>query len=136
MGTRTSWDRVRREAELWWKQSLEDLKSAEGNLGIGRYYLVAFLCHQAIEKALKALYIQKLRESPGATHSLIFLGGKVGVPKQLFGHLRKVSPDFVVARYPNAAQGLPHEIYDREMAEERLRLAREVLGWVKKALEG
>jgi HEPN domain-containing protein len=36
---------MRREVELWWRQA-EDLKSAEGNLRIERYYVVAFLCQQ------------------------------------------------------------------------------------------
>lgn len=125
---------MRREAELWWRQAREDLQSAEVNLRAGRYYLVAFLSHQAVEKALKALYLEKLRESPGATHSLVSLGKKVGIPEELFPHLRKLAPDFVLSRYPNAAHGLPSELYDREMAEERLRLAREVLEWVEKAL--
>jgi HEPN domain-containing protein len=105
--------KMREEADLWWRQALEDLRSAEANLTIERYYLVAFLCHQAVERALKALHIQKLRESPGATHSLVLLGRRVGAPSSLFGNLRKLGPDFVVARYPNAAHGLPHELYDR-----------------------
>lgn len=127
--------KIRRETELWWKQALEDMKSAEGNLGIKRYYLVAFLCHQAVEKALKALHIEKLRESAGATHSLTLLGRRVGIPEELLSHLRKMAPDFVVARYPNAAHGLPHELYDRGMAEERLGWAKEVLGWVERILK-
>ncbi|TDA33417.1 MAG: hypothetical protein DSO04_00755 [Hadesarchaea archaeon] len=43
------------------------MKSAEGSLRIKRYYVVAFLCQQAVEKALKALYLEKRRESPGST---------------------------------------------------------------------
>jgi HEPN domain-containing protein len=74
---------MRREAELWWRQAVEDLKSAEGNLRIERYYVVAFLCQQAVEKALKAL--EKRRESPGSTHSLVFLGKKLKLPAKLLG---------------------------------------------------
>jgi HEPN domain-containing protein len=125
---------MRREAELWWRQALEDFKSAEANLGIGRFYLVAFLCHQAVEKALKALYIEEKKESPGTTHSLVYLGQSLGAPEEILQHLRRMSPDYVVARYPNAAHGIPSELYDRETAEERLRLAREVLDWVGKRL--
>ena len=126
---------MRRETELWWRQALEDLKSAEGNLEIERYYLVAFLCHQAVEKALKALHIEKLRESAGTIHSLTLLGRRVSIPEELSGYLRRMGPDFVVARYPNAAHGLPHELYDRSMAEERLGWAKEVLGWVERVLK-
>ncbi len=97
--------------------------------------MVAFLCQQAVEKALKALYLEKRRESPGSTHSLIFLGKKLKLPARLLGNLRKLGPDFVIARYPDAAQGLPSELYDRKTAEERLRLSKEVLRWVEKALK-
>lgn len=45
------------------------------------YYVSAFLCQQATEKALKALYIEKLKKSPSAVHSLIFLASKTEVPK-------------------------------------------------------
>ena len=95
--------------------------------------MVAFLCQQAVEKALKALYLEKRRESPGSTHSLILK--KLKLPARLLGNLRKLGPDFVIARYPDAAQGLPSELYDRKTAEERLRLSKEVLRWVEKALK-
>jgi len=35
-------------------------------------YIAAFLSQQAAEKALKALFICKLRDSPGKTHSFSF----------------------------------------------------------------
>lgn len=91
--------------------------------------MVAFLCQQAVEKALKALYLEK-KEGVPRIHSLIFLGKKLKLPARLLGNLRKLGPDFVIARYPDAAQGLPSELYDRKTAEERLRLSKEVLdGW-------
>ena len=85
---------------------MEDFKSAEANLGIGRFYLVAFLCHQAVEKALKALYIEEKKESPGTAHFLVYLGQSLGAPEEILQHLRRMSPDYVVARYPNAAHGI------------------------------
>jgi HEPN domain-containing protein len=66
-------------------------------------------------------------------HSLILK--KLKLPARLLGNLRKLGPDFVIARYPDAAQGLPSELYDRKTAEERLRLSTEVLRWVEKALK-
>ncbi len=73
---------MREEVKSWWKQAAKDLDSANKNFEIKEYYLVAFLCQQSVEKALKALYIHKLRESPGLTHSLIFLGKSVEVPEE------------------------------------------------------
>ena len=96
--------------------------------------MVAFLCQQAVEKALKALYLEK--KGVPRIHPLPdLLGKKLKLPARLLGNLRKLGPDFVIARYPDAAQGLPSELYDRETAEERLRLSKEVLRWVEKALK-
>jgi len=122
---------VRKEAGRWWQQALKDLESAEKNLQVEEYYLVAFLCQQAVEKGLKSLYIDRLGESPGATHSLLFLGKKVEIPTEFLTFLRKMTPDFVLARYPDAADGVPYELYDRDIAGERLNFAKKVLEWIQ-----
>lgn len=122
---------MRKEAGRWWQQALKDLESAEKNLQVEEYYLVAFLCQQAVEKGLKALYIDRLGESPGATHSLLFLGKKVEIPTEFLTFLRKMTPDFVLARYPDAADGVPYELYDRDIAGERLNFAKKVLEWIQ-----
>ena len=126
---------MREEVENWWKQAERDLLSARNAFNSKDYYLVAFLCQQTVEKALKALYIKKKKESPGATHSLVFLGKSTGIPEQFYGALRRLSPDFVITRYPDAAHGLPYELYDEGIAKERMNLAKEVIGWVKEELE-
>ena len=43
----------------WFKQAERDIKSAENSLISRDYYVASFLCEQAIEKALKALYLKK-----------------------------------------------------------------------------
>ncbi len=48
---------------------------------------------KAVEKGLKALCIQKNRESPGKTHSLPFLGKSCGLPEQYFPFLKRLTPD-------------------------------------------
>ncbi|MFH0875065.1 MAG: HEPN domain-containing protein [archaeon] len=63
---------MRLETNNWISQAKIDLESAEINFKAERHYLSVFLCHQATEKALKALYIEKNKTSAGTTHSLIF----------------------------------------------------------------
>ncbi|MDI6701480.1 MAG: HEPN domain-containing protein [Methanothermobacter wolfeii] len=126
---------MRREVYNWWKQAEKDFEGAAKNLKINEYYITAFLSQQAAEKSLKALYIHKKRASPGSTHSLIFLANELNVPEEFMSGLRKLNPDFIITRYPDAAQGLPYELYDREIAEERLEIAGRVMEWVRKELE-
>lgn len=126
---------MRKEAEDWWLQALKDLDSAQKNKDIREYHLTAFLCQQSVEKSLKALYIHRLRESPGTTHSLIFLGKKTGIPEEYHNGLRRLAPDFVITRYPNAAHAVPYELYDERIAAERIEIAKKVIEWVKKELK-
>lgn len=114
---------MREEVCNWWEQSLMDLESAKKNLSIESYYVTAFLSQQAAEKALKALYIHKLKDSPGKTHSLLHLGREVGIPSDFYHSLRKLNPDFILTRYPDVADGVPYELYDEEIALEKLKLA-------------
>jgi HEPN domain-containing protein len=41
----------------------------------------------------------------------------------------------VITRYPDAANGVPYDLYDKEIADERLKLSQKVLKWVEKELE-
>jgi len=126
---------MRREVEHWWLQALKDMDSARKNFDIEEYHLTAFLCQQSVEKALKAVYMHRLKESPGATHSLVFLGREVGVPQEYHNGLRRLSPDFVITRYPDAAQAVPHELYDEGIGAERIEIAEKVLEWASQELK-
>ena len=45
---------MRNEAKNWWKQARRDLKAAKNSFNSADYYVTSFLCHQSVEKALKA----------------------------------------------------------------------------------
>lgn len=65
---------MREEIKNGLKQAKEELDSAEKNLQIKKYYLVAFLSQQACEKGLKALLMLKTKKRIFETHSLIEWG--------------------------------------------------------------
>ncbi len=128
--------RMRKEARLWLAQSLRDLEVAGNSFRAGDWYAVAFWCHQAAEKALKALLLSKGIALRG--HNLLELGRKLGElnldPGELWRDLRRLNPHYTVARYPDAANALPCEVYDREAALEALEAARRVVEWAKRIL--
>ena len=126
---------MREETKNWLEQGLKDLQTAEKNLKIKEYYASAFFAHQAVEKVLKAFFIQKKKRLPPQTHSLIFLGKSVNAPKSLHSILRKLNPDYVLTRYPDAAYGLPYELYDKKLAKEKILMAKKVIKWVKNKIE-
>ena len=106
---------MRKEIENWWKQAQRDLITAENCKNSGDYYACAFFYKQSVEKALKALFLLKNRISPGKSHSLIYLATETETPIRFNSFLRKLAPEFVTTRYPDAAYGTPYELYNDEM---------------------
>lgn len=96
-----------------------------------KYYASCFFCQQSAEKALKAVHIQVKRELAPRTHNLIELGRRLKVPSKLAANLVELNPEFVVTRYPNAANAAPVDVYTREIAKLHYRKAKEVLGWAR-----
>ena len=74
----------------------------------------------------------KKREAAPHTHSLTELGDALGVPKQLRKHLVNLTADYTTARYPDAANGVPYEVYDRETAESKVAAGQALLTWLRK----
>ncbi len=122
---------MRVEVERLIKQAERDLENARKTLDIEAYEVAAFLAHQAVEKYLKAAWMHGRREPAPRTHSLTELGDALGVPKTHRKHLGYLNADYVTARYPDAANGVPYEVYDREMAEAKVKAAEEALEWLR-----
>lgn len=126
---------MRREAELWWRQGQRDRQTAGNCDGAGDYYAAVFFCHQALEKALKAVIIERRRELPPRTHNLLGLAELAEVPEANLNFLRELTPDYVTTRYPDAAGGPIADLYDTETSQRVLSRTDEVMRWARKQLE-
>ena len=126
---------MRPEVENWWHQAQIDHSSAETALGNGLFYVCAFLSEQAAQKALKALYMSKERALAPRTHNLVELGRLVGIDDVLMIELRHLSPHFILTRYPDAAGGVPADLYDEERGRESVTRSKRVIEWVRNRLE-
>ncbi|RDD52830.1 MAG: HEPN domain-containing protein [Candidatus Korarchaeota archaeon NZ13-K] len=125
------------EVRRLWLQALEDLKTAEILLKVGRYYASVFFAQQAAEKALKALYIHLKRELPPHTHNLLELLRSLGVDREdLVDAAADLTPEYIVTRYPNAAGGVPAELYNERSAREHLEKARLIVDYCGEVLGG
>lgn len=122
---------MRKDVERLILQTRRDLENARKNIGIGAYEVAAFLSHQAVEKYLNGAWIQRRRARPPATHYLKELGEGLRVPKRLMAHLLYLNPDYTVARYPDAANGVPYELYDKAIATAKVKATEEVTRWVE-----
>lgn len=130
---------LRREAMLWWRQGLRDLDLAERLLDRGDYSYAAFHSHQAVEKALKAAIIHVLRELPPKIHNLIELVESLRSANlsidDVLDDVKELNPHYLTSRYPDAANGVPSEVYTKRMGETCVRLARKVVEWIRTLLE-
>ncbi|WP_054853455.1 HEPN domain-containing protein [Vulcanisaeta distributa] len=128
---------MREEAEQWLREAIRELELARHLLEIGYLNYAAFHSHQAAEKALKALIIVRLRLLPPKTH-LLELAERLrssGIPvDEVIDYLRDLNPHYLVARYPDAANGVPSEVYSKREAQHCVESASRVIEWVKKLL--
>lgn len=121
---------MRIEAQRLIKQAERDLENARKIVGIGAFEVAAFLAEQAVEKYLKAAWTVVKKEAAPRTHSLTELGDGLLVRPAVRKHLANLNADYTTARYPDAANGIPYEVYDRETAEAKVKAAEEVLKWL------
>ncbi len=70
------------------------MRPAENTFYTEEYFLVVFLFHQAVEKGLKAYFLEVKKTSPGTTHSLVYLASETNVPRRFFRFLRRLTTEF------------------------------------------
>ncbi len=125
---------MRIEVERLIKQAERDLENARKNIGIEAFEVAAFLAEQSVEKYLKAYWMVAKKEASPFTHSLTELGDALGVAPTLRRHLVSLTADYTTARYPDAANGVPYEVYDRETAEAKVASAEAILKWLRERI--
>jgi HEPN domain-containing protein len=117
------------EARRWLAQAESDLAFAELGLREGFFAQTCFVCHQAGEKALKALrYLRGDRIVLG--HSLVELLDTLGDARgaELREGAQQLDQYYVPTRYPNGLPGgVPAEVFTRRQAEEAVAIARRMV---------
>lgn len=125
---------MRPEVERLLRQADRDLENARKNLGIEAYEVAAFLAQQAVEKYLKGAWVVTKKQPAPHTHALTELGDGLGVPADLRRHLADLTSDYTVSRYPDAANGVPYELYDEITARTKVENAGTVIRWLRLAI--
>jgi HEPN domain-containing protein len=123
----------------WLKIADYDLETAKAMLNSSRYLYVGFMCHQAIEKAFKAVISRDCAEGefPPKIHDLL----KLATRANLFDVLTEEQKDFidslnplnVEARYPEYKDEIAAGL-TRENTGIILSKTEEFLCWIKQQL--
>lgn len=119
---------MNRETENWSAMSQYDLDTAEHMLQTGRFLYVVFMCHMAIEKALKAIVCEATNAAPPRIHDLEKLAARGGVQleQRLHDFIIQLSDASIATRYPDdLAQAAAR--YTESVAMNYLQLTREVI---------
>lgn len=125
---------MREEALNWWVQAKKDLRAAKGSFDTSNYEWCAFQSQQGVEKGLKALFIVNEKRIV-LTHNIISLAKELKLPVRLIDFVKNLNADYILARYPNAANAVPADLYTKDMATMKMKYAREVLKWIEKELK-
>ena len=119
----------------WNDLSQYDLDTASVMLDGMRYLYVGFMCHQSVEKALKAFRWFSIQTQPEYTHSLSRLARKAGLlpelPEAYLSFLDTLEPLNIEARYPNDKAQLS-ETLTRERCELILAATKGLVEWLRK----
>ena len=124
---------MREEINDWIVQAEADLRKAKVLLGAKEFDGVAFNSHQAVEKILKALFMKRNKRGR-AGHSVIYIAKELQVPEDIFLDIKKISPEYLISRYPDIAGVAPVDFYNEETVLNYIRIAEGVLKWAKKQI--
>jgi HEPN domain-containing protein len=95
--------RMDNKVQYWIDIADYDMKTASSMHKAGRYLYSVFMCQQAVEKILKAIFIKNKKQEPPFSHNLIYIHSlldiKLKAPHvQLLG---KLTAYYIEGRYPS-----------------------------------
>ena len=121
----------------WIEMSEYDLETAQAMLDTHRYLYVGFMCHQVIEKILKAYWSNVLEEPPLKIHSLSRLAEKSGLDKDMsegqLDFIDELEPLNIEARYPSYKERLLKSL-TADRCIELIKQTDELRIWIKSKL--
>ncbi|XP_062586454.1 sacsin-like isoform X2 [Saccostrea cucullata] len=128
------------QAKRWFKQADIDFKAAFTDLnGPNAYNWTCYKCHQAVEKALKALLYQidanKVALNTHNLSSLAYLTEDVNL-SGLVGRLESITGGYFQMRYPDAVPGgcIPSDLYTSDKATKAIEYASEILQTIRQRI--
>ena len=121
----------------WISHVHEDISAAECLFQGGHWLYVGFLCHQAIEKALKAYYTATHDDDPRYTHSHSRLLEDCGLTSELsdeqLDFIDLMVPMYIEARYPEQKDSAA-QMLNEEACRHIIDVTKELILWIEEKL--
>ena len=127
---------MQEHVSYWMDLAAYDLSAAKGLLRTKHYLYVGFMCHQVIEKALKAV-ISRDGNLPPKIHQLMRLADQCELLEKMTEEqkdtIRKLSPLNIEARYPEQKEQIA-SVLSAKFCREIIQETEELLFWIKEQL--
>lgn len=121
----------------WTELSDYDFETAKAMLETKRYLYVGFMCHQVIEKILKAYWSKVLKEPPLKIHSLSRLAEKTELDnlmtEEQLDFIDELEPLNIEARYPSYKERLSRSL-NVERCNDLIKQTDNLRTWIKNKL--
>lgn len=125
------------KVKYWLEMSDYDFDTANAMFATKRYLYVGFMCHQVIEKLLKAYWSEISEEPPLKIHSLYRLAEKTGLDKSMteehLDFIDELEPLNIEARYPSYKERLMKSL-NADRCRILLKQTNELRIWIKSKL--
>ena len=125
------------KTKYWVEMSDYDFETAKAMLETKRYLYVGFMCHQVIEKILKAYWSKVMTSPPLKIHALSRLAEKTGITTDMseeqMDFIDALEPLNIEARYPSYKERLMKSL-NEDRCEKLINQTNELRVWIKSKL--
>lgn len=127
---------VRRTAQKWVDLVKYDLDSARIMQETGKYLHALFFCQQAIEKAVKALIVDRTGDLPPRIHSLpkLMIEAELQPDEIRMNFLSELSLLYIQSRYPEDIE-LPETVTNRDKTKAIVEETEGIVEWLLSMLK-
>ena len=123
--------------QKWLDHVHEDISAADCLFQNKHWLYVGFLCHQAIEKALKAYYAANNDDDPPYTHSHTRLLNICGLTDNLTNEQLRfvalIAPLYIEARYPEH-KAETARMLNEDTCQHIIKTTKELIQWIEQKL--
>ncbi|NSW83933.1 MAG: HEPN domain-containing protein [Syntrophothermus sp.] len=123
-----------KQIQEWLNQSQYDLKTAEAMFKSQRNIYAVFMCHLALEKALKAVWVKTTGEIAPRTHNLLLLAKGLNLSTDQLQFLAEINTANIQTRYPENLEKAIQQ-YDNQLTSDWIQKSKEVILWIKAILK-
>jgi HEPN domain-containing protein len=116
----------------WFAQAERDLEQAKSSKREGRHEWACFACHQAAEKAVKALHLFLKQEAWGHVVARLLDELPLTVPDELVEKGKVLDGFYIPTRYANGhPEGAPFEHYGTIQSTDAINYAAKILEFAR-----